>query len=153
MKRNIGLTGFGLKRLAVASMVIDHIGSFLLRAMIEPYKINGVLMVNRDSPEALWQLMQAREVCEVLGSVAFPLFCFLMAEGFLHTRDRVKYGLRMGLFALLSEIPFNLAHFQTPFSLRLQNVMFTLTVGILPFWPSVGPRSGGERPPASAGPP
>ena len=110
-------------------------------------------MVNRDSPEALWQLMQAREVCEVLGSVAFPLFCFLMAEGFLHTRDRVKYGLRMGLFALLSEIPFNLAHFQTPFSLRLQNVMFTLTVGILPFWPSVGPRSGGERPPASAGPP
>lgn len=130
MKPKISLTGFGLKRLAVASMIIDHMGSLLLRAMMEPYKIDGILVVNRDSPTALWWLMEAREICEVLGSVAFPIFCFLMAEGFLHTRDRLRYGLRMGLFALLSEIPFDLAHFQTPVSLRLQNVMFTLTVGI-----------------------
>lgn len=130
MEHKISLTGFGLKRLAVASMVIDHMGSFLLRAMMEPYKIDGMLVVNRDSPMVLWRLMEAREVCEALGSVAFPIFCFLMAEGFLHTRDRARYGLRMGLFALLSEIPFDLAHFQAPFSPRLQNVMFTLTVGI-----------------------
>lgn len=130
MERKPSLTGFGLKRIAVASMVIDHIGSFLLRAMMEPYKIDGMLVVNKDSPTALWRLMEALEVCEALGSVAFPIFCFLMVEGFLHTRDKLRYGLRMGLFALLSEIPFDLAHFQAPFSLRLQNVMFTLTVGI-----------------------
>lgn len=131
MKRKLSLTGFGLKRIAVASMVIDHIGSFLLRAMMEPYKIDGMLVVSKDSPTALWQLMKGLEVCEALGSVAFPIFCFLMVEGFLHTRDRMRYGLRMGLFALLSEVPFDLAHFQAPFSLRLQSVMFTLTVSIL----------------------
>lgn len=131
MKRKIGLSGFALKRLAVLSMIIDHIGSLLLRAMLEPYKVDGVLMVNRDSPTALWHIMEAREVCEILGSVAFPIFCFLIVEGFLHTRNRVGYGLRMALFALLSEIPFDLAHFHTPLSLRLQNVMFTLAVGIL----------------------
>ena len=128
MKQTCSLTSFGLKRVAVISMVIDHIGSLLLWAMLEPYKINGTLVVNRESPTMLWQIMQAKEVCEVLGSIAFPIFCFLMVESFLHTRDQAKYGLRLGLFALLSEIPFDLAHFQNLFSLRLQNVMFTLTV-------------------------
>ena len=130
MRQRIALTGFGLKRVAVVSMVIDHVGSHLLRAMLAPYKTGEILTVNGDSPAQLWRIMQAKEVCEILGSIAFPVFCFLMVEGFLHTRDRVKYGLRMGLFALLSEIPFDLAHFQSPFSPRLQNVMFTLTVGI-----------------------
>ena len=131
MERKLSLTGFGLKRVAVASMVVDHIGSLLLRAMLTPYMTGGTLVVNQDSPAALWRIMQAKELCEVLGSVAFPVFCFLMVEGFLHTHDQVRYGLRMGLFALLSEVPFDLAHFHTPLSLRLQNVMFTLTVGIL----------------------
>ena len=54
-----------------------------------------------------------------------------MAEGFIHTRDRKKYTLRMLLFALLSEIPFDLAHYHTFFRLSLQNVMFTLTVSLL----------------------
>ena len=130
MKRSFSLTGFGLKRLAVASMVIDHIGSFLLGAMLIPYKVGGTLVVDQSSPVALWQIMKAQELCDMLGRAAFPLFCFLMVEGFLHTRDRVGYGLRMGLFALISEIPYDLVQFHTPFSLRLQNVMFTLTVGI-----------------------
>ncbi len=130
MKRGISLTGFDLKRLAVISMVIDHIGSFLLGAMLIPYKNGGTLVVDQSSPISLWRIMQAQEVCDILGRAAFPIFCFLMVEGFLHTRDRVGYALRMGLFALISEIPYDLVQFHTPFSLRLQNVMFTLTVGI-----------------------
>lgn len=130
MKHKLSLTGFGLKRVAVVSMVIDHIGSFLLGAMLLPYRTGEILVVDQDSPAALWQIMQGREVCDMLGRAAFPIFCFLMVEGFLHTRDRLGYGLRMGLFALISEIPYDLVQFHTPFSLRLQNVMFTLTVGI-----------------------
>lgn len=130
MKQKFSLTGFGLKRLAMVSMVIDHIGSILLGAMLAPYRTGDILVVNGDSPAELWRIMQGKEVCEVLGSIAFPIFCFLMVEGFLHTRDRVGYGLRLALFALISEIPFDLAHFQTPFSLQLQNVMFTLSVSI-----------------------
>lgn len=130
MERKLSLTSFGLKRVAVASMVIDHIGSFLLGAMLLPYKTGGTLVVDQSSPLSLWRIMQARELCDMLGRAAFPIFCFLMVEGFLHTRDRVGYGLRMGLFALISEIPYDLVQFHIPFSLRLQNVMFTLTVGI-----------------------
>ena len=129
-EKRLELTGFGLKRLAVVSMIIDHIGSFLLRAMMIPYMVEGTLTVNRESPTALWELMQAREVCDILGRIAFPLFCFLMVEGFVHTHDRVKYGLRMAAFALLAEIPFDLAHYHRVFDPGLQNVMFTLTVCI-----------------------
>lgn len=124
-------SSFGLKRIAVASMVIDHIGSFLLRALMAPYRVEGMLVVNQDSPAALRQLMLGREICDILGAIAFPIFCFLVAEGFLHTRDRLRYGRQMLWFALLSEIPYNLAHYQTGFSLRLQNVMFTLACAIL----------------------
>ena len=46
-EKRLELTGFGLKRLAVVSMVIDHIGSFLLRAMMIPYMVEGTLTVNR----------------------------------------------------------------------------------------------------------
>jgi len=111
-------------------MLIDHTGSFLLKAMLEPYRVDGMLMVNQDSPAILWRIVQGREICEILGSVAFPIFCFLVAEGFLHTRDRVRYGVRMGCFALISEVPYDLAHYQMLFSPRLQNVMFTLAVAI-----------------------
>lgn len=124
------LSSFGLKRVAVASMVIDHIGSLLLRAMMAPYLTDGSLVVTQDSSAALRQLMLGREVCDILGSIAFPIFCFLIVEGFLHTRDRVRYGLQMACFALISEVPYDLAHYHAPFSLRLQNVMFTLAAAI-----------------------
>lgn len=124
-------SSFALKRVAVASMVIDHIGSFLLRAMMAPYRVDGMLVVNQDSPAILRQLMLWRELCDILGAIAFPIFCFLVAEGFLHTRDRLRYGRQMLWFALLSEIPYTLAHYQTFFSYRLQNVMFTLACAIL----------------------
>lgn len=124
-------SSFALKRVAVASMVIDHIGSFLLRAMMAPYRVDGMLVVNQDSPAILRQLMLWRELCDILGAIAFPIFCFLVVEGFLHTRDRLRYGRQMLWFALLSEIPYTLAHYQTFFSYRLQNVMFTLACAIL----------------------
>lgn len=97
-------------------MLIDHTGSFLLKAMLEPYRVDGMLMVNEDSPAILWRIVQGREICDILGSAAFPIFCFLVAEGFLHTRDRVRYGVRMGCFALISEVPYDLAHYQMLFS-------------------------------------
>lgn len=125
------LSSFWLKRIAVASMIIDHIGSFLLRALMNPYRVDGGILVGQDSPAALRWLMLGREACDILGSAAFPLFCFLIAEGFLHTRDRLRYGGQMLVFALLSEVPYDLAHYQTVFSPRLQNVMFTLACAIL----------------------
>ncbi len=126
-----GLSSFALKRVAVISMIIDHVGSIFIRGMLEPLKVDGVIGVGPGSPQWVRWAFLGREVCEILGSIAFPIFCFLMAEGFIHTRDRKKYTLRMLLFALLSEVPFDLAHYHTFFRLSLQNVMFTLTVSLL----------------------
>lgn len=124
------LSSFGLKRVAMVSMVIDHIGSFLIKAMMAPYRVDGMLFINQDSPAILRWLMVGREVCDILGAAAFPIFCFLAAEGFLHTRSRKRYAVGMLCFALLSEVPYDLAHYRTVFSPRLQNVMFTLAVSL-----------------------
>lgn len=129
-KKPFGLTSFALKRIAVVSMVIDHIDSFLLPALLRSGMADGTLEVTAETAGRIQAIFLLKSICNALGRLAFPLFCFLMVEGFLHTRDRYRYGLRMGAFALLSEIPFNLAHYQTAFAPQLQNVMFTLAVSI-----------------------
>ena len=60
-----------------------------------------------------------------LGRMAFPLFGWLLVEGYIHTRNRFKYGRNLFLFALLSEIPFDLA-MHGEWCLANQNVFFTL---------------------------
>lgn len=124
MKR---LTGFQLKWIAVISMVLDHVGACIIRKSLVTY-FPQVTMANRTEVMVLYY---AGEVCDALGVVAFPIFCFLVAEGFAHTRDRRRYGLRMLLFAAAAEIPFNLVHNGTLLYPKLQNVLFTLAIGIL----------------------
>ncbi len=124
-------SGFALKRLAVISMLIDHFGSLIMDGVLAPYwGDSGAILFDGTEPFLVLHAFEIKNICEALGSVAFPIFCFLAVEGFLHTRDAVRYGARMGLFALLSEIPFDLAHYEKLFDPKLQNVMFTLCVGI-----------------------
>lgn len=124
------LDGFTLKWIAIASMIIDHFGSIIMDGVLAPYRVDGVIYFTSDMPWFIRSAPMIKEVCEALGSVAFPIFCFLLVEGFLHTSNRLRYGLRIGLFALLSEIPFNLAHSNTIWHPSLQNVLFTLCVGV-----------------------
>lgn len=121
------LSGSVLKTIAVISMVIDHVGSHLIRnwfvlsghnVITEAFGINNLIHFVID-------------VCDALGSIAFPLFCFLAAEGFYYSRSRGKYALRLLAFALISEIPFNLVHRMRLLYPDLQNVMFTLAISVL----------------------
>ena len=98
------LNGFHLKLIAACTMFIDHMGHTLF-------------------PTVLW--------LRCIGRLAFPIFCFLLVEGFLHTHDVKKYIGRLFLFGLLSEVPFDMAFFKTPFHWGNQNVYWTLGLGVL----------------------
>lgn len=114
----LSLSGTALKRVACLSMLIDHIGASLLENGL--FKQGGV-----------WQgAVQLDFVMRMIGRLAFPIYCFLLVEGFLHTHDFKKYALRMLGFALLSEFPFDWAFFSGVWWGH-QNVYFTLLLGLL----------------------
>ena len=115
------LDGSMLKLLAVVTMLLDHTALVLLR---------------NSSPVLLSLAGHSLTVYELLiyiGRISFPLFAFLVVEGFLHTRDVKRYAVNLFLFALISEIPWNLEHSGGLFYGR-QNVMFTLLLGLLGLW-------------------
>ena len=66
-----------------------------------------------------------------VGRMAFPIFAFQAAEGYHHTHDFKGYCKRLAIFALVSEIPFNLMISGSPIFPFHQNVMFTLLFGLL----------------------
>ena len=83
----------------------------------------------------LWAtLLPARELLTCAGRVAFPIFAFMAVEGYFHTRSFKKYILRMLLFAVLSEIPFDLMYGGTWFYPVHQNVLWTFLLGLLGVW-------------------
>ena len=107
MQRYRVLNGFHLKLIAVCTMFIDHMGDTLF-------------------PGVMW--------LRCIGRVAFPIFCFLIAEGCVHTHDRKKYALRLLVFAVLSEIPFNLMTGWAVWNPYDQNVLWTLLAGAAVCW-------------------
>lgn len=108
------LDGIELKLVALLSMTLDHIGAVL----IEPTWLG------------LSEIGQMVDIClRLAGRLAFPIYAFLLVEGFLHTRSWSKYMGRMALFAVISEIPFDMAAYGELTCVH-QNVFFTLLIGL-----------------------
>ena len=101
------LDGTVLKVIACLSMFIDHLGAVCFSGMMG---------------------------FRIIGRLAFPIYCFLLVEGAVHTHDMKKYILRMGIFALISEVPFDLAFYHRLVYTGHQNVFFTLGLGLLAIW-------------------
>ena len=116
------LSGSWLKVLAMVSMLCDHIAYVVLRfaehfTVKFPFEYHDVFL--------LYSLLRN------FGRLAFPLFAFLMVEGFIHTHSRLKYGLCLLLFGLLSIIPWSLAFFDCFLTLHTLNIFFTLLLGLI----------------------
>lgn len=109
-----------LKLIACVSMLIDHVTATFIPA------------------GTMWNY-----IGRGIGRIAMPIFCFALVEGFVHTRDVKKYFLRLSLFALVSELPFDLLflnvrledlldfeHFNYEYLFMHQNMLFTLIIGL-----------------------
>ena len=131
MEQQKGLTGSTLKIIAMVTMLIDHIGASILERGVMPKVADGSVMdagVEAMKVYNRWKVVDM--ACRGIGRIAFPIFCFLIVEGFFHTHDVRRYMGRLGVFALISEIPYDLAFRGVPLEYAHQNVFFTLLIGI-----------------------
>lgn len=98
------MSSFSLKLIAIMIMLVDHVGAIIF-------------------PEAI--------ILRIIGRLAFPIFAFLIVEGFEHTSNVAKYASRLAAFAVISEIPYDLAFSKKLFDFSSQNVFITLFIGLL----------------------
>ena len=114
------LSGSALKVLATLSMLVDH------AALAIPQELGNATLLS-----VLGRTITPYYAMRAFGRIAFPIFCFLLVEGFLHTRDRRAYGARLALFALVSEVPWDLWHAGSAIWLGKQSVFVTLSLSYL----------------------
>ena len=120
-----GVSGSTLKIVAIIAMFIDHFAAIVLSDYISSSFTNPEFTGNIN------QLLLIVRIMRYIGRLGFPIFCFLLVEGFVHTHNKAKYAFRLFLFALISEIPFDLAFNQRILEFSYQNVFFTLFLGLL----------------------
>lgn len=127
-----GIPGSTLKIIAIIAMLIDHIGAVVLEGWIQQSMSDSMT-----TEEAMQWLIDYGAIyytdmlLRLIGRFGFPLFCFLLIEGFTHTGNIRKYIRNLAVFALVSELPFNLATSGKLFNPEYQNVFFTLLIGLL----------------------
>ena len=98
------MSALALKVLACVSMLLDHIGYF-------------------------WNIDSLR----IVGRIAFPIFVYMIYNGYRHTSSKGKYALRLAVFAVGTQIPFNLFVYGQLFY-NNGNVFFTLLAALLCLW-------------------
>lgn len=103
-KKKFGLTSNQLKLIACVTMLIDHVGAVFFPQI---------------------------RVLRLIGRIAMPIYCYRAALGGIYTRSRKKYIFRMALFAVISEVPFDLAFQKRVMDWSYNSVMITLLIGIL----------------------
>lgn len=104
MEKKFGLSSFVLHILAMGFMLLDHI---------------------------YWSGLVDLTWFTCVGRLAFPIFAFMIAEGFHHTKNRKKYMLRLLIFAVITELPFNLVAGGSLFYVQHQNVLWTFLLSVI----------------------
>lgn len=96
VSRKFGISAAVLKWIAVVTMIIDHF-AVAVYPQFASYEYSVYYIMRK------------------VGRIAFPIYCFLLVEGFFHTKNVAKYLRNCILFAILSEIPFDMAIFERCF--------------------------------------
>lgn len=109
------INGAVLKYIAFVSMFIDHFN----KAIITPY-------LNYQQP-----LVAISTIFDIIGRIAFPIFAFMIVEGFYKTKSRFKYLRNLLIFAIISEIPYDMFQSKVFINNRSQNIMWALALGLL----------------------
>lgn len=109
------LSANALKWMALITMIIDHVGAGILE--------RGFVQTSSAA-------YSADVILRAIGRLSFPLYCFLLVEGYEHTRSKPKYMLAMMVAGLISEVPFDYCFFGR-INLQYQNVFFTLLLGLM----------------------
>ena len=125
-------SGSTLKLVAIGTMLVDHTAAVLLLPMLQA----GLASLATQEEAMAWVASHAAlywgyPIMRYIGRIAFPIFCFLLVEGFTHTHNVWRYAGRLALFALASEIPFDLAFQNTVLEFTYQNVFFTLLCALV----------------------
>ncbi len=97
-----------IKIIATVTMLIDHIGSF--------------------APFEGWEYLR------MIGRVSFPLYAFMLAQGFIHTRSKQKYLLRILVLALLTQPIYTYSFYGDAWKWDSLNILFTLSAGLVCMW-------------------
>ena len=133
-----GLNAASIKIIAMACMFLDHFAASIFQGFILSHRLSSGLsfadsLVIYDrafsSPEGVVYL-----VMRMIGRISFPIYCFFIVEGLMHTRNRLKYLMRLLIFAVISEVPFDVAIFGTVFYHLYQNVIITHAIGLAMIW-------------------
>ncbi len=98
------MTATALKWIALLTMIIDHVGLTFFPSMM---------------------------IFRIIGRLSFPIFAFLLVQGFSHTRNKTNYLIRLLLFTVISEIPYDLFTSHTMFNWFNQSIMWELSIGFL----------------------
>lgn len=99
-----GPSGFALKYIAMVSMLCDHANFLVIRrGVFAPYTAaDDSILIPADAPAGVLLVQRVYGIFEILGHIGFPIFIFLLTEGFLHTRSRKRYLLTLAVFAVLA---------------------------------------------------
>ena len=107
-----------LKYIAFTSMLIDHVNNSIVT-----HFLNGK-----------GALLYISNFLSILGRIAFPIFIFFIVEGFFKTHDRAKYLRNLLVFAVISEVPFDIFTSKVLFDPYWNNMMFTLALCLVTVW-------------------
>ena len=136
------INGNTLKLIACITMFIDHAtAGIMLPAVREGLFPDSIPF---DTLNIIYKILRG------IGRNSFPIFCFLLVEGFIHTKNRLRYALSLLIFGFISEPFFDICFYAKEdvfniniFSVIEQNrdllsnkcnVYFTLLIGLLVIW-------------------